>query len=54
MAPTTSSISNLFNSSFTPIAIMDPIIPTRIAVREVIELHPAVIETNPAKGPSIT
>ena len=36
------------------LAINTPIIPTNIAVMDVIELHPAVIATNPAKGPRIT
>ena len=53
-APTTSSISNLFKNSFTKIATTAPIIPTKIEVTDVIELHPAVIATNPASGPSIT
>ena len=53
-APTTSSISNLFNISFTKIDIIAPIIPTKIAVTDVIELQPAVIATNPARGPNIT
>ena len=53
-APTTSSISNLFNISFTKIDMIAPIIPTKIAVIYVIELHPAVIATNPASGPNIT
>ena len=52
-APTTSSISNLFNISFTLIAIIAPIIPTKIEVTDVIELHPAVIATKPASGPKI-
>ena len=34
--------------------IIAPIIPTKIAVTEVIELQPAVIATNPARGPNIT
>ena len=33
--------------------IIAPIIPTNIAVTEVIELQPAVIATNPARGPNI-
>ena len=52
-APTTSSISNLFNTSFTIIAIIAPTIPTKIEVTEVIELHPAVIATKPASGPKM-
>ena len=38
----------------TKIAIIAPIIPTKIETTEVIELHPAVIATKPARGPKIT
>jgi hypothetical protein len=44
----------LFKISFAIIATIAPTIPTNIDVTDVIELHPAVIATNPAKGPSIT
>ena len=30
-----------------------PMIPTKIDVTDVMELHPAVIATNPASGPNI-
>ena len=50
-AGNTSSTNDL---SLTKIDITAPIIPTKIAVTEVIELHPAVIATNPANGPNIT
>ena len=46
-------ISNLFKVSFTMIAIIEPIIPTKIEITDDIELHPAVIATNPANGPRI-
>ena len=36
------------------IAIMVPIIPISIAIKEFTELHAAVIETKPANGPRIT
>ena len=52
-APTTSSISYLFNNSLIVIATKDPIIPTKIETNVVIELQPAVIATNPASGPRI-
>ena len=52
-APTTSSISNLFNNSLTIIAMIAPTIPTKIDVTDVMELHPAVIATSPASGPNI-
>ena len=52
-APTTSSISNLFKISLTIIAMIAPMMPTKIDITDVIELHPAVIATNPAKGPKI-
>ena len=44
----------LYNALITYTKIMAPIIPTKIAVTDVIELHPAVIATNPASGPNIT
>ena len=53
IAPTTSSISYLFKISLTVIATTAPMTPTKIEIIDVIELHPAVIATNPAKGPRI-
>ena len=54
IAPTTSSISNLFKISVVIIATILPMIPMIIANIEVTELHAAVIETKPARGPKIT
>ena len=54
IAPTTSSISNLFKISVVIIATILPMIPIIIANIEVTELHDAVIETKPARGPKIT
>ena len=36
------------------IAIIVPIIPIKIATSELTELQAAVIDTNPARGPSMT